>query len=64
MRMEILKLLQARPDGVRKADVVAALKAAGIQASDHALSRALRSLCVAAGAVWHLKEGATFSKPL
>eukprot|EP00892_Ulva_mutabilis_P001174 jgi/Ulvmu1/11057/UM007_0239.1 len=63
VRVETLKLLQARPEGLRKADVAAALKAAGVQVSDHAISRSLRSLCVAAGAVWHLKEGATFSKP-
>lgn len=63
LRGALLKLLDAHPDGVRKADVVAAMKQAGVQATDHAISRTLRSLCVAGGAVWHLRDGATFSKP-
>lgn len=64
LRGVLLKLLQDRPDGVRKGDVISAVKEAQLPYTDHGISRALRSLCVAAGAVWHLREGATFSKPI
>lgn len=64
LRGVLLKLLQDRPDGIRKGEVLSAVKEAALPFTDHAISRALRSLCVAAGAVWHLREGATFSKPI
>jgi hypothetical protein len=64
VRKEIVNLLKVKPEGVRKADVMAALRSADITTTDHTCSRALRQLCVAVGAVWHLKEGATFQKKI
>lgn len=64
VRKEVVNLLKDKPEGVRKADVMAALRAADVTTTDHACSRALRTVCVAVGAVWHLKEGATFQKKI
>jgi hypothetical protein len=64
VRKEIVKLLKTKPEGVRKADVLSTLRDVGMTTTDHACSRVLRTLCVAAGAVWHLKEGATFQKKI
>jgi hypothetical protein len=63
-RALVLQVLQENPAGVRKADVMTAARDAGLSVSEHAYSKVLRDLCEAQGAVWKLKEGATFRDKL
>jgi hypothetical protein len=60
LRQLVLDLLQAQTQGIRRADVLSRAKARGIMVKEHEYGKVLRDLCVAKGAVWELKEGASF----
>ena len=59
-RQLVLELLQASKGGVRRADVMKAATAQGLSVKEHEYGKVLRDLCVAKGATWELKEGASF----
>jgi hypothetical protein len=60
LRQLVLDLLQARSQGIRRSDVLGEAKVRGIVVKEHEYGKVLRDLCVAKGAAWELKEGASF----
>ena len=59
-RYMVLELLEASKNGIRKADVMHEAGIRGLVVKDHEYGKVLRELCVAKGALWELKEGASF----
>lgn len=56
----VLELLQKSQQGIRKADVMQEASMRGLAVKEHEYGKVLRDLCVAKGALWDLKEGASF----
>jgi hypothetical protein len=59
-RAMVLQLLERSAHGIRKADVMAEAAMLGLAVKEHEYGKVLRELCVAKGALWDLKEGASF----
>lgn len=56
----LLQLLESSNNGIRKADVMQQAAIRGLVVKEHEYGKVLRDLCVAKGALWDLKEGASF----
>ena len=56
----MLELLEKSQQGIRKADVMHEASMRGLSVKEHEYGKVLRDVCIAKGALWELKEGASF----